>query len=169
MVRKERERRYISEYMLETWPAGDYELNVELGPIPQEYVTRYGMSKAAAMFRPTRPRVDAVKWTPEAYYIIEAKLRDIKAGIGDLSYYRNMIPDTKDLPYYDGQPIVARLVVPWTIDWVMAAARAADVEVVVFIKDWIEDYVKERQHYFTAEYRAERKEKMELREILGVD
>lgn len=31
------------------------------------------------------------------------------------------------------------------------------------------DYVKERQHYFTAEYRAERAEKMRLREIMGVD
>ena len=169
MPRKERERRYISEYMLETWPAGDWQLNVELGPIPQEYVTRYGMTKAAAMFRPTRPRVDAVKWTPEAYYIIEAKIRDIKAGIGDLSYYRGMIPTTPDLPYYDGQPIIARLVVPWMIDWMQAAATAAQVDVAVYIKDWIDDYVKERQHYFTAEYRAARAETMRLREILGVD
>jgi len=39
----------------------------------------------------------------------------------------------------------------------------------VFWSDWIGEYVKERQHYFTAEYRAERAEKMRLREILGVD
>jgi len=169
MPRKERERRYISEYMLKTWPGGEWQLNVELGPIPQEYVTRYGLTKAAAMFRPTRPRVDAIKWTPEAYYIIEAKIRDIKAGIGDLSYYRGMIPGTPDLPYYDGQPIIARLVVPWMIEWIQAAADAARVEVAVHVEPWIEDYVKERQHYFTAEYRAERAEKMRLREILGVD
>ena len=169
MARKERERRYISEYMIKEWPGGGWQLNVELGPIPQEYVDRYGLGKAAAMFRPTRPRVDAVKWTPQAYYIIEAKIRDIKAGIGDLSYYRGMIPGTLDLPFYDGQPIICRLVVPWMIDWMIAAAEAAQVEVAVFTADWIDEYVRERQHYFTAEYRAERAEKMRLREILGVD
>ena len=169
MPRKERERRYISEYMLKTWPEGGWQLNVELGPIPQEYVDRYGLGKAAALFRPTRPRVDAVKWTPDKYYLIEAKLRDIKAGIGDLSYYRNMVKGTLDLPFYDGQPIICRLVVPWMIDWIRMAAEAAGVEVIVYFAAWVEDYVKERQHYFTAAYREERAEKMRLREILGVD
>lgn len=169
MARKERERRYISEYMVHEWPKGGWQLNVELGPIPQEYVDRLGLGRAAALFRPTRPRVDAVKWTKDRYYIIEAKIRDIKAGIGDLSYYRGMIPRTPDLPFYDGQEIVSRLVVPWMIDWIQAAADAAQVEVVVFMKDWIAEYVKERQHYFTAEYRDARAEKMRLREILGVD
>ena len=169
MARKERERRYISEYMMHEWPEGNWLLNVELGPIPQEYVDRYGLGKAAAMFRPTRPRVDAVKWTPERYYLVEAKIRDIKAGIGDLSYYRGMVPRTPDLPFYDGQEVTFRLVVPWMIDWIRVAADAAGVEVVVFWSDWIGDYVRERQHYFTAEYRAEREEKKRLREILGVD
>ena len=82
MARKERERRFISEYMLQAWPEGGYQLNVELGPIPQEYVDRLGLGKAAALFRPTRPRVDAVRWQPDKYILIEAKIRDIKAGIG---------------------------------------------------------------------------------------
>jgi len=169
MARQERERRFISEYLLKAWPGGDYQQNVELGPIPQEYIDRYGLGKAAAIFRPTRPRIDAVKWTPDKYYFIEAKIRDIKAGIGDLLYYRSMVPQTLDLPFYDGQEIVSRLVVPWSIDWLLAAAAINNVEVVVFNPAWIADYVKERQHYFTAEYRAERAEKMRLREILDVD
>jgi len=155
--------------MLKTWPEGGWQLNVELGPIPQEYIDRYGLGKAAALFRPTRPRVDAVKWNDKAYYIIEAKIRDIKAGIGDLSYYRGMLPRTPDLPFYDGQPIICRLVVPWMIDWIKVAAEAAQVEVKVFWVGWIDEYIKERQHYFTREYRDERAEKMKLREILGVD
>lgn len=169
MPRQERERRYIAEYMTATWPEGGWQLNVELGPIPQEYVDRMGLGKAAAMFRPTRPRVDAVKWTPDKYYIIESKIRDIKSGIGDLSYYRGMLASTPDLPFYDKQLIIFRLVVPWMIEWIRAAADAAGVEVVVFHQEWIDDYVKERQHYFTAEYRAARATKMKLREVLGVD
>lgn len=169
MPRKERERRYIAEYMKETWPEGNWQLNVELGPIPKEYVDRYGLGKAAALFRPTRPRVDAVRWTKDAYYLIEAKIRDIKAGIGDLSYYRGMAARTPDLPFYDGQPVICRLVVPWMIEWIRVAAESAQVEVVVFMQDWIDAYVRERQHYFTSEYREARAEKMRLREILGVD
>ena len=169
MPRKEIERRYISDYLLYAFPEGGYQTNIELGAIPQEYVDRYGLGRAAALFRPTRPRVDAVRWTPDAYYLIEAKVRDMKAGIGDLLYYRQVIPLTPDLPFYEGQPIKYRLVIPWALDWLMAIATQAGVEVVVYYVDWIADYVKERQHYFTAEYRAERAEKMRLREILGVD
>jgi len=169
VARKERERRFISEYMLQAFPEGGYQLNVELGPIPQEYVDRLGLGKAAALFRPTRPRVDAVRWQPDKYILIEAKIRDIKAGIGDLSYYKGMARRTPDLPFYDGQPIVCQLVVPWMIDWIKVAAEEAEVEVVVFWAEWIAEYVKERQHYFTAEYREARAQKMKLREILGVD
>lgn len=169
MPRQERERRYIAEYLYHEWPEIDWQLNVELGLIPQEYVDRHGLIKAAALFRPTRPRVDAIKWTADRYYLIEAKVRDIKAGIGDLLYYRSLVPSTPDLPFYNGQPVTCRLVVPWMIDWVKAAADASQIEVVVYWVDWIADYVKERQHYFTAEYRAARAEKMQLRKILGVD
>ena len=169
MARKERERRYIAEYMKVAFPKGDWMLNVELGPIPQEYVDRYGLGKAAALFRPTRPRVDAVRWEPDKYYIIEAKLRDIKSGIGDLMYYKSIIPKTPDLPFYDGQPVIARLVIPFELEWLQPIAIEAGIEVVVKWYDFVGEYVRERQQYFTAEYREARKEKMRLREILGVD
>jgi len=169
MPRKERERRYISEFMLHKWPEGGWQLNVELGPIPQEYVDRLGIGRAAALFRPTRPRVDAVKWTDKAYYLVEAKIRDIKAGIGDLSYYGMMLKETLDLPFYDGQPVIKLLVVPWMIDWIMSAARSAEVQVEVFPQEWIAEYVRERQHYFTQEYREKRAETMRMRKILDVE
>ncbi len=166
MARKERERRYISEYMLQAFPKGGWQLNVELGPIPQEYVDRYGLGRAAAIFRPTRPRVDAVVWTPDKYILIEAKIRDIKAGIGDLTYYRGMAERAPDLPFYDGQPIVCRLIVPWMLDWIRVASDAVSVEVVVFWVEWIADYVKERQHYFTPEYRDKRAKRQKLIALL---
>jgi len=169
MPRQERERRYISEYMFKEWPQGDYQLNVELGPIPQEYIQRHGLVRAAALFRPTRPRVDAIRWTDSTYYLIEAKVRDIKTGIGDLMYYQAQARVTPDFPYYQGQPIKALLVVPWMLDWLLPAAREAGVEVVVQWYDWIGDYVRERQHYFTAEYRLERQQKLRDRELLGLE
>jgi len=169
MARKERERRYISQYMKDTFPDMNWQINVELGAIPAEYIQRYGVVKAAALFRPTRPRVDAVVWQSDKYLLIEAKLRDIKSGIGDLLYYKSVIPQTPDLPFYNGQPIVARLVVPWMLDWLKPIADANAIEVDVKRYDFVDEYVKERQHYFTAEYRDATAEKMHLREILGVD
>ena len=169
MPRQERERRYISEYMMTTWPAGGWQLNVELGPIPQEYVDRMGLGRAAAMFRPTRPRVDAIKWDKDHYYLIEAKVVALREGIGSLTYYRGQAKHTPDLPFYDGQPICCRLVVPWMLEWIKGAADEEQIEIVVFMADWIAAYVEERKHYFTAEYRAARAEKLKLREILDVD
>jgi len=169
MARKERERRYISQYMKDTFPDMNWQINVELGRIPQEYVQRYGIARAAALFRPTRPRVDAVRWQPDKYYLIEAKLRDMKSGIGDLLYYKSVIPSTPDLPFYDGQPIVARLVIPFELEWLKPIADEAGIEVVVKHYDFVDEYVRDRQHYFTSEYRAERAEKMRLRQILDVE
>lgn len=169
MARKERERRYIAEYLKDNYPRGNWQLNVELGRIPEEYIQRYGLTRAAALFRPSRPRVDAVIWEPERYILVEAKLRDIKAGIGDLLYYQAQLPNTPDLPYYDGQPFRLRLVVPWLVEWIHQVATAAGVEVVVSWQDWIADYIRERLDYFTAEYRAKRAELMRMREILGVE
>lgn len=169
MPRKERERRYITQCMKDTYPDMRWQLNVELGPVPQEYINRYGQTKAAALFRPTRPRVDAVRWTSDAYYLIEGKLRAIKSGVGDLMFYRLQAKITYDLPNYDGQPIKAILFLPWMIDWMQETAKEADIEIKVLWYDWIDDYVKMRQNYFTAEYRAERAEKMRRREILGLD
>ena len=113
--------------------------------------------------------MDAIKWTDDTYYLVEAKIRDIKAGIGDLTYYGSVIGVTPDLPYYDGQPIIRRLVVPWMIDWLRPVADAAGVEVIVFHQPWIDDYVKERQNYFTAEYREQRQKIQQLRKVLGVE
>ena len=169
MPRQERERRYIAEYMKESFPEGNWQLNVELGPIPAEYVTRYGVTRAAALFRPTRPRVDAVKWGTNTYYIIEAKIYNLKAGIGDLTYYKSVLSVTPDLPYYQGQTIRARLVVPWMLDWLVPVASAVGIEVIVYPKDWVEDYVHERQNYFTAEYRERRARIMKDRAALGLD
>ena len=163
------ERRYLSEYLLEACPDMRYQLNVELGPIPPEYIHRHGLARAAAMFRPTRPRVDAIRWTDDSYTLVEAKVRDLKKGVGDLVYYRALIPATPDLPFHDAQPIGCLLVVPWQLEWLQWVAGELHIETAVFTPDWIADYVARHQHYFTAEWRAERNEKMRLRRILGVE
>ena len=169
MARQERERRFISEYVLKSWPAGTWKLNVPLGSIPQDLIRIHGEIGAANVFHPSRRRVDAVAWTPDAYYIIEAKIRDPFEGLGRLIVYALEAQETEDLPEYSGQPIVPRLVVPFVIERDRRAAFAHDIELVEFHPPWIDAYVQERQKYFTREYREERDEKKRMRELLGVD
>jgi hypothetical protein len=169
MANEPRERRFIAEYMLKTFPFGNYVLNVPLGRIPDDILARYGQTAGAQLARPQRPRIDAVAWDKNTYWLIEAKIREAKAAIGDLLVYRSLADKTLDLPNYDGQIFKMRLVVPWALDWILTAAHAHDQQVDIFLPQWVEEYVRSRQNYFTAEHRIARAEKMRLRKTLGVE
>jgi len=169
MPRKDRERRYISEYCLEHFPQGNFQLNVSLGPIPEEIVELHGLARGAAFYRSARRRVDATAWTREAFYLVEAKIRDPLEGLGRLQTYRDLAPLTPDLLGYERQPFVARLVVPFSLPWIIEAAKRARLELVVWKPAWIDDYVRDRQLYHTAEYRRAREDNRRMRELLGLE
>jgi len=169
MPREERERRYIQDFLLQNYPRGGWVTNVPLGPIPQEILARYGVSAGAKLFRPSRPRVDAVLLAANRYFLVEAKIREPKAAIGDLLVYKSLAEKTPDLPIYNGEPISMMLVVPWALDWVKIAARQHDMHLVEFRPAWVEDYVRMRQDYFTRDWRMKREEIMRLRRSLGVE
>ena len=169
MPRQERERRFIAEYVLEAFPSGDWMLNVPLGEVPAELVRIRGTAAAAAIFRPQRRRVDAVSWSPHAYYIVEAKIRDPFEGIGRLVTYAKEALRTNDLPGYEGQPIIPRLVVPFVIERDRISATELDIEIVEFSPVWIGEYVRERQLYFTAEHRLARQERNDARRLFGLE
>lgn len=169
MPREERERRYVAEWLLANYPQGNYQSNVPLGPIPEEVVARHGLTAGAALFRPSRPRIDGVVWLPDRYLLVEAKVREAKSAIGDLLVYKALAEKTLDLPNYDRQPFKMVLVVPWALDWVKQAAAAHDMDLQVFLPAWVEDYVRLRQEYFTKGVREARAEKMRLRETFGLE
>lgn len=164
-----RERRYIAEYMAQAFPFGNYVLNVPLGPIPEDVTAKYGLSAGARLIRPSRPRIDAVAWSKTYYYLIESKIREAKAALGDIKTYYSLALKTPDLPGYEGQEIVKQVVVPWALDWILVAAHDDNIRVEVFLPAWVEGYVRERQNYHTREYRIARDEKVRLRKVLGVD
>ena len=167
--RQERERRFISEYVLQAFPSGEWTLNVPLGAVPFELVRIRGTMAAAALFRPQRRRVDAVAWTRDAYYIVEAKIRDPFEGIGRLVTYAKEATRTNDLPGYEGQPIIPRLVVPFVIERDRISATELDIEIVEFSPPWIAEYVRERQLYFTADHRQARQDRDAQRQLFGLE
>ena len=164
-----RETRLLWEYLKEKYPGETWATNVELGPLPAEEILLHGTRAVAARLRPFRRRVDAVHWTPEVYELIEAKIRDPMPGLGALVVYEGLARQTQDLMGYEGQPIRKVLVVPFALEWVMAAAAEMGVEVVEFWRPWIADYVREIQNYFTREYRIARDDKKLKRRLLGVE
>ena len=169
MARKDREKRFIAEYMVETFPEGNFVLNVPLGNVPVELIQLRGLTGAAKLFRPSRRRVDAVAWNPQRYLLIESKIRDPMEGLNWLLLYLEEARETPDLPGFTGQPIIGRLVVPFAIDRDRRAATRQQVELVVFPQQWIEEYLLERQKYFTKEFRAIRNERERMRQLLGLE
>lgn len=165
----QRERRYISEYMLQAFPGGAFGLNVELGPVPADLVEIHGAQGAKMIFRPFRRRVDGVAWDSASYWLVESKIRDPLEGLGRLQTYRDLAEHTPDLVGYEGQKLRMRLVVPFSLDWIKLAAQKAGIELVEFMPAWIYGYFNERQKYFTAEYRVARDEKVRMRQLLGLD
>jgi hypothetical protein len=163
------ERRFIREYMDHIYPPGTYELNVEIGEIPQEILEIHGLRGARLLYRPFRRRIDAVAWTPSSYHLIEAKIRDPLEGLGRLHTYLTLAGRTPDLPGYEHQPFKKILVVPFALEWIKQAASDDNVALVEYWQDWIADYIRDRQLYFTKEYRTTREEKLRLRQLLGVE
>lgn len=164
-----REKRYIAEFVAETLKPGTYALNVPLGEIPHELVDMHGPGQAAAIYRPSRRRVDAVAWLPDKYLLIESKIRDPFEGLSRLPTYLRLARRTEDLPGYTGQPFEMRLIVPFALEWIKHDAEDAGIVLVEFWRDWIADYVRQYQLYFTRDYVASRAEKKRLRELLGVE
>ena len=169
MPREERERRYVAEWLLKTYPQGNFQTNVALGPIPVEITARHGLMAGAKLFQPSRPRIDGVVWLPHLYLLVEGKIREAKMAIGDLLVYKALAERSPDLPSYEGQPFRLTLVVPWALDWVKQAAQANEMDLQIFLPPWVEDYVRERQNYFTREVRLARDEKMRLRRTFGLE
>lgn len=164
-----RERRYIAEFMAQMFRRGGYELNVPIGPIPDELVEKAGIPGAAAIFRPSRRRVDALGWTPNIYVLVEAKIRDPMPAIGQLHTYKALLFRTPDLPDGPKEQVEMWLVCPWALDWVKQACTEQGIKLHIFWQDWIADYAEEFQKYFTADYRRAREEKLRMRKILGVE
>lgn len=129
----------------------------------------HGVALGGAIFRPSRRRIDAVCWQGDTYKLIEAKIRDPFEGLSRLPTYLNLARRSLDLPHYEGQPFEMVLVVPFSLQWIKAAAADAGITLVERYYDWIADYVRQYQLYFTEQYRTKRAEVFRARRQLGLE
>jgi len=163
------ETRLVAEYLQrKVWPSW-YRQRVPLGEALPGAVEEHGLAKALRISRPWRPEVDAVAVEDGRLVVIEAKLLKIVDGLAKLPLYASLVPLTPELREHHQLPIVKRLVAPWTSRTMEAMASSAGVEVVVYAPEWIADYMRDVQNYWTAEYRQAREERRRVREALGVE
>lgn len=157
----------MSSYIKEFYPDGEVRLRCPLGPIPVELKQLYGPAKAAKVYRPSRPEVDACVILPKTILLIEAKIFKYMDGLAKLPVYAALVPETEELMVFSDRPVIMRLLLPTAIPWVVAAAPKLGVEVKTWAPEWVMTIWEDRDKYWTPEARLKRAERKALLKRLG--
>jgi len=140
---EQRHRRYVQEYVNETFPDRDFVIyNCALGP-PPEALTRAHPEIPLSHFQKWRFYADAVVGWRELLILIEVKLREASEGIGKLLQYQPLVKQTAELAPYAGRPLQLRLVVPRPDPRVLQVAATHDIILAIFYKPWVGEYLRE--------------------------
>lgn len=166
-LRRDIEPGWVSWYIKTYYPDAEIRLRCPLGPIPPELNALYGPAKAAQVYRPSRPEVDAVVVLPGAILLVEAKIFKYMDGLAKLPVYASLVKSTPELKVLLPRHILMHLLLPKAISWVMTAAAELGVEVKVAAPDWVLAIWEERDTYWTPENRMRREERKELLRKLG--
>ena len=166
-LRREIEPRWVSWYIKKHYPDGEVRLRCPLGPIPDELKELYGPAKAARVYRPSRPEVDALVILPGALLLIEAKIFKYMDGLAKLPVYASLVPQTSELMVFKDRPVLMHLLIRKAIPWVVAAAPGVGVEVMTDAPDWLLEIWAERDQYWTPGARMKRADRKALLEKLG--
>ena len=168
-IRREIEPRWVSEYIAETWPDVKVQPRCPLGAIPKDVEKAYGLEKGARVFRPWRPEVDAVVFTPGALILIEAKISKPMDGLSKLPVYKSLVPTTPELKEYSRLPVKMQLLLVQPLPWVVEAAGKAGVEIVNYAPKWVVDIWEERDRYWSKKAIEERDLRKKRMRAAGIE
>lgn len=166
-LRREIEPRWVSWYIKEFYPDAEIRLRCPLGPIPDAIKELYGPAKAARVYRPSRPEVDALVILEDALLLIEAKIFKYMDGLAKLPVYKALVPKSPELMIFSDRPVIMHLLIPKAIPWVTAAAPDLGVEVYTWAPEWVLQIWEERDKYWQPEARIRRAERKALLGRLG--
>jgi len=168
-LRENWEDRYVSEYVLETYPRATHKFRCPLGNVPEMWVKEMGLGKALRTYRPYRPECDAAVITADALVLIEGKIFKVMDGLSKLPVYRSLIPETPEFWEYKGLPIEAVLVTPKEPGWSRKIAEDSDIKVVIYAPEWLKDYYAKQEVYWTAEERVKRLKRKDVLKRSGFE
>jgi len=139
---KQRERRYVPEYVNEKFPqrvAVFY--NMAVGPAPEAL---YSMHPEIPLdhFRRWRFWVDAVVILRDKMVLLEGKIRKPAEGLGQLLLYKALLPQTPELSPYAALPVEMLLVTPRPDPRVIGVAASLGIKIEIYTKDWVQEYLR---------------------------
>jgi len=158
-----RERRYIAEWAELRFPGFPKYFNVPLGPIPVSLVEELGFERARKLYRRWRSYADCVVVLPEKTILAEAEIRDPRNAIGDLLYYRTLVPKTLDFPGGLDKPVEYWLVTVKEFKFLERLATEQGIIVDYYDPPWLQEYIQEWKKYFSKEGAEEREIRKRLR------
>ncbi len=127
-----------------------------------------GYKAAAALARPWRPEVDAVKYFPDGLIVIEVKIFRFTEAFAFLTWYGTLIDRTEELRPWWGKKNQLRVVVPRPTDILMQLAEISGIVVDTWSTPEIEPYLHKYSRYWTKEYQLQRAIDVEKMEALGI-
>ena len=137
------ERRYVIEYVVNKFPNRIWAaFNVRLGMPPKRMREMYP-DVPPEHFKVWLPTADAVVVDGSYIYVIEAKIRQPRAAIGQLLDYARRVPETPDLRRFLPREVVKVLVVPLKDPELEKTCEMYGIKVDYFCPQWVLDYMRE--------------------------
>jgi len=136
-----REMRMVSEYLLSHYGDYSYKMRVRLGSTPPPAPGRFRSQVEERMVGLWRRWADAVVFKPDRVIIIEAAIKPDPGDITKLQLYKRLFPHTAELQRFANLPLALELVYALEDAVVLELAREAEIKVVYFKPDWVDDYL----------------------------
>ena len=137
MTKQQAEAKFVNEYMYMTFGDSFYWTRVHLGALP--------LKDLARMYQVKQHWADAVAIRDGTVFIIEAKLANESAGIGQLDLYEMLFRQTPRFKDAWNYKVVKRLLVVRMIPELKELAKAHNIEYVVYAPDWVVKEVIKRK------------------------
>ena len=157
----------MSWYIKQNYPNAEVRLRCPLGPIPDALKEMYGPAKAARVYRPSRPEVDALVILPDAFHLIEAKIQKYMDGFAKLPVYAALVKHSPELSILLPRKIVLHLLLPREIPWITSIAAEFGVTVKASAPDWVMEIWEERDKYWTPSAKRRREDRKRVLAALG--
>lgn len=139
---KQRERRFVPEFVEKRYPTRvTVFYNMAIGPPPEELQKAFPETPLAHLRR-WRFWIDAVVIQPNRMILIEGKLRKPQEGLGQLLFYKALLPQTPELDPYKLYPVEMVLIVPREDPRVITFATAVGIKIEIFRPPWVIEYLK---------------------------
>jgi hypothetical protein len=122
-----REQRLLAEYIAKRWPKARVQYRVRVGPEAQGY---YIVGAKWA---------DALVETENTIYLVEAKVTKASVAIGQLLYYRKLLPMSPWYPLLPRKPIKLFLLLAVDDPTLRRLAEEDGIETDVYKPDWLEE------------------------------